>query len=432
MTADTTFTPEVRIVPIDSIKPYANNAKLHSKKQVRQIADCMKEYDVINPIIVDKDSVIIAGHGRLEAAKLLGLKKVPIIAATHLTEAQVRAYRLADNQLTLNSGYDTDVLRVELGELFEMERSFDLEITGFETAEIDLLLDGDSNPKPDPADAVPAIEPVAVTQLGDVWQLGKHRLICGDATKPEPYAVLMQAEKAQAVITDPPYNVPVNGHVCGLGKIQHREFVIGSRMSKAEFDAFLGSFMGNCVAFSVDGSLHYIFIDWRHVYDVIGAGREPYGEPKNICIWAKQNAGMGAMYRSQHEMVVVFKHGTAPHINTILLGKYGRYRTNVWSYAGVNSFGKQQEDLKLHPTVKPVAMLVDAIKDCTRRGHIVLDPFGGSGSTPIACEESGRTARCIELDPLYCDVIVRRWQEHTGQPAVHAQTRKTFNQIASE
>lgn len=280
---------------------------------------------------------------------------------------------------------------------------------------------------------MPAIEAVAVTQPGDIWQLGKHRLICGDSTKLETYAVLMPNEKAQAIITDPPFNIPVDKNVCGLGKIKHREFLMGSgEMTDEEFDGFLSDFMANCAAHSVDGSLHYVFIDWRHIYDVIGAGRKHYSELKNICVWSKQNAGMGAMYRSQHEMVVVFKNGTAPHINTIMLGKYGRYRTNIWSFAGVNSFGKQQEDLKLHPTVKPVAMLVETIKDCTRRKQIVLDPFGGSGSTLIACEDSGRVARCIELDSLYCDVIIRRWQDHTGQQAVHGASGLTFNQKAAQ
>jgi DNA modification methylase len=430
MSISTFTTPEIRLLTIVKLNTYANNAKLHPEKQVQQIANSMREFGFINPIVIDKNNVIIAGHGRYEAAKLLGLKEVPTIVVDHLTEAQVRAYRLADNQLALNSGYDNDLLKIELGTLAEMDLGFDLEITGFETAEIDLMLDGPVEPKPNSADAVPKLAPVAITQPGDIWQLGKHRLICGDSTKPETYTALMQGEKAQAIITDPPFNVPVGGHVCGLGKVQHREFAMASgEMTDPEFDAFLEAFMANCVDHSVDGSLHYVFIDWRHVYNVIGAGRKHYSELKNICVWAKLNGGMGAMYRSQHEMVVLFKNGNAPHINTIQLGKYGRYRTNVWSFAGVNSFGKQQEDLKMHPTVKPVAMLVEAIKDCTRLKQIVLDPFAGSGSTLIACEDSGRVARCIELDPLYCDVIIRRWQQHTGGEAVHVASKMTFAQI---
>lgn len=425
--SDSTHHPTVRVQSISDIIPYENNPKLHPDNQVRLIANCVRECGFINPIVVDKHNVIAAGHGRFEAAKLLELKEVPTIVVDHLSDAQVKAYRLADNQLALRSGYDNDLLRFELGALSEMDLSFDLEMTGFETAEIDLLLDGNEEPKPDPADAVPDVEPVAVTQHGDIWQLGKHRLICGDSTRPETYAALMQDEKAQAIITDPPYNVPIEGHVSGLGKVQHREFVMGCDMTDEEFDTLLDGFMTQTIAYSVDGSLHYIFMDWRHIYNVIDVGQKCYSELKNICVWTKLNGGMGAMYRSQHEMVLVFKNGSAPHINTIQLGKYGRYRTNVWSFSGVNSFGKQQEDLKMHPTVKPVAMLVEAIKDCTRRKHIVLDPFAGSGSTLIACEESGRVARCIELDPLYCDVIIRRWQDHTGQEAVHVDSGLTFN-----
>lgn len=422
----------ISILPVSELKPYEYNAKEHPKDQVQKLANCIREFDFINPIIIDEDKVIIAGHGRFEAAKLLGLTEVPTIPVYHLSKAQVHAYRLADNQITMMSGNDPDLIRVNLGMIMEMNPTFDLEITGFETAEIDLMLDGEPQAQPNPADNVPPVETVPVAQPGDVWQLNEHRLVCGNSTEPEAYEAVMQGEKAQAIITDPPYNVPINGHVSGRGKVQHREFVEGCGMSEEEFNTFLTDFMEHCVAHSVDGSLHYVFIDWRHVYDVIGAGRVHYPELKNICVWTKLNAGMGSMYRSQHELAVLFKSGTAPHINTIQLGKYGRYRSNVWSYAGVNSFGKQQEDLKLHPTVKPVAMLVDAIKDCTRRKHIVLDPFAGSGSTLIACEESGRVARCIELDPLYCDVIIRRWQDHTGQQAVHVASGLTFNQKAAQ
>lgn len=425
-----TSTPMITLLSTTALIAYERNAKLHPKKQVQQIANSIREFGFINPIIIDENKVIIAGHGRFEAAKLLGLEKVPTIVVDYLSKAQEQAYRLADNKLAMNSGFDEELLKVELAELAVEDRSFELEIIGFETAEIDILLDGTAEPKPDPADNVPPVELVAVAQLGDVFLLGEHRLICGDSTKPEVYEALMQGDKAQAIITDPPYSVPISGHVCGLGKIKHREFVMGGGdMTAAEFDAFLDNFMANCVAHSVDGALHYVFMDWRHVYEVIGAGRKHYSELKNICVWSKLNAGMGAMYRSQHEMVVVFKHGTAPHINTIMLGKYGRYRSNIWSFAGVNSFGKQQEDLKMHPTVKPVAMLVEAIKDCTRRKHIVLDPFGGSGSTLIACEDSGRIARCIELDPLYVDLIIRRWQKHTGKQATLQATGQTFAEL---
>lgn len=438
MTYDSRDTAEllskVEYLSTTILASYKQNAKLHPQKQIQQIANSIRQFGFVNPVIIDDDSTIIAGHGRVEAAKLLKLKKAPVLRLSHLTEEEVRAYRLADNQLTLNSGYDNSLLRIELVELSLLELDFDLEITGFETAQIDLIIDGDVE-QVDPDDELPDIDESlpAITKLGDVWQLGNHRLICGDSTKPETYETLMEGEKAQAVVTDPPWNVAIDGHVCGLGKVKHREFAMASgEMSEDEFIAFLVAFIKLCITWSKDGSLHYIFMDWRHIWELISAGRSHYSELKNLCCWNKSNGGMGSLYRSKHELVAVFKAGSKPHINNVELGKYGRYRTNVWDYDGANSFGKGQEDLKLHPTVKPVAMIMDAIKDCTRRGHIVLDPFAGSGSTLIACEKSGRIARCIELDSLYCDVIVRRWQALTGKDAVHVASGKTFNTIANE
>ena len=415
--------PIITLLPIEELKPYLNNAKLHPEEHVAQMAASIEQFRFINPIIIDQNKEIIAGHGRFEAAKKLGLKTVPTLQVDHLSPEEVKAYRLADNQLTLNSGYNYDLLRIELTELSNMELEFDLEITGFHTAELDFILDASAADEAengdDPVDELPETPTEGRVAPGDLWQLGQHLLYCGDALSSVSYIALFAEEKAQVIITDPPYNVPIDGHVCGNGKIKHREFVQASgEMSDAQFLAFLESFMKQCVAYSVDGSLHYIFMDWRHIVAVVTAGKGLYSELKNICIWNKDNGGMGALYRSKHEMIAVFKHGQKPHINNIKLGKHGRYRTNVWDYKGVNSFGKQQEDLKLHPTVKPVALLIDAIKDCTRRHQLVLDPFAGSGSTLIACEKAQRKARCIELDPIYCEVILQRWEAHTGQTAV--------------
>lgn len=415
--------PIITLLPIKELQPYLNNAKLHPEEQVAQIAASIDQFGFINPIIIDQKKVIIAGHGRYEAAKKLGLQQVPTLQAAHLTPEEVKAYRLADNQLTLNSGYNYDLLRMDLTELSSMDMEFDLEITGFHTAELDFILDSSTADKAgeeaDPADAQPEMPTESRVTPGDLWQLGQHLLYCGDALSSVSYIALFAEEKAQVIITDPPYNVRIDGHVCGNGKIKHREFLQASgEMSDTQFAAFLEGCMKQCVAYSVDGSLHYIFMDWRHIVDVVTAGKAMYNELKNICIWNKDNGGMGALYRSKHEMIAVFKHGQKPHINNIKLGKHGRYRTNVWDYKGVNSFGKQQEDLKLHPTVKPVALLIDAIKDCTRRHQLVLDPFAGSGSTLIACEKAQRQARCIELDPIYCEVILQRWEALTGQTAV--------------
>lgn len=416
----------------DKLVPYANNVKKHPQKQVRQIAASIKQFGFINAIIVDENNAIIAGHGRFEATKLLGLKQVPVMRVKNLTPLEIKAYRIADNQLTMNTGFDENLLRIEIKDLISLDPEFELETIGFETAQIDIIL-SDDTPEHDPADDVPAVnETHIVTKLGDVWSIGNHRLVCGDSRYAETFKSLMIDERAHMCLTDPPFNVKVDGHVCGAGKIKHAEFAMASgEMSEDEFITFLATVIALMVKFSRDGSLHYLFIDWRHVYELLVAGRAHYTETKNICVWNKSNGGMGSFYRSKHEFVVVFKNGTAPHLNTIELGAHGRYRTNVWDYAGVNQFGNQ-DDLKSHPTVKNVVMLMDAIKDCTRRGHIVLDPFAGSGSTLIACEKTGRKARCIEYEPKYCDVIIRRWQTLTGLDAIHVATGKTFNQIAQE
>jgi DNA modification methylase len=235
------------------------------------------------------------------------------------------------------------------------------------------------------------------------------------------------------VFADPPYNVPIDGHVSGLGKVKHREFAMGvGEWSPAEFTAFLTSAFRHLAEFSDDGSIHFQCIDWRHLGEMLAAGLEAYTELKNLCVWAKTNAGMGSLYRSQHEFVYVFKSGTASHINNIELGKHGRYRTNLWTYAGVNSFGLDRGDLKLHPTVKPVALVADAIRDCSHRKGLVLDPFLGSGSTLVAAEKTGRLGYGIELDPLYCDVTVRRLKVVCGLEAKLEATGQSFADAAIE
>lgn len=419
---------------ITELKPNPKNPRLHSKKQILQLENCIRKFGFTAPILTDDTNQIIAGHGRFLAAKSLGLDQVPTIPLSHLSKSEAKALMIADNKLTENSTWDSALLSEHFLELSKLDLDFDIEITGFETAEIDFIIDGSNDIGTDPADILPAINSNTppTTKLGDVWQLGEHRLICGDSTNDEVYKALLGRDKAQAIFTDPPYNVKINGHVCGTGKIKHSEFAMASgEMTATEFTEFLTKFIKLSIEFSKDGSLHYICMDWRHIFELISAGKLHYSELKNICIWNKQNGGMGSLYRSKHEFVAVFKNGTKPHINNIELGKHGRYRTNVWDYAGVNSFGRNQNDLELHPTVKPVAMIVDAIKDCTRRKQIVLDPFAGSGSTLIACEKSQRVVRCIELSPLYCDVIIRRWQNLTGQNAIHLSTGKPYNQIKS-
>lgn len=409
-----------------SLRPHPRNARTHQKKQIEQIANSIKAFGFTNPILTDGKSKIIAGHGRVLAAIQLGIEKVPTLCLDYLSDDEIRAYVIADNKLALNAGWDEEILAIELQYLTTLDLDFTVEITGFETTEIDLLIGGIQENSEALEDMTPELSPEtpSVCKPGDIWQLGNHRLVCGNALKEETYHALMGEERADMVFTDPPYNVPIAGHVSGLGKVKHKDFAMAcGEMSESEFTSFLQTFLTHTTAFSGDGSLHYLCMDWRHATEILAAGKAVYNELKNICVWNKDNGGMGSMYRSKHEFVFVFKHGTKPHRNNVELGKYGRYRTNVWDYAGVNTMRKDRMDeLAMHPTVKPVAMIADAILDCTKRNDIVLDPFAGSGSTIIAAERIGRTARVIELDPHYCDVILRRWQDYTGKQAVNAST----------
>ncbi|MEE9249888.1 MAG: DNA methyltransferase [Alphaproteobacteria bacterium] len=419
-----------------ALRPRATNPRTHSKQQIRQIADSIERFGFTNPVLIDRAGGIVAGHGRIEAAKLLGIEKVPTICLEDLTEAEIRAYVIADNRLAENAGWDRELLAIEFQGLLELDLDFDITITGFETPEIDILIgELDADEEADPADQAPELgDGPPVTRTGDIWCIGKHRLICGDATDPEAYARLLDGAEAQMIFTDPPYNVPIEGHVSGLGKVKHREFAMASgEMSEAEFTEFLATVFRNQAGHSAEGAIHFVCMDWRHLGEVLAAGKSAYSEFKNLCVWAKTNGGMGSLYRSQHELVFVFKAGTGPHINNVELGKHGRYRTNIWSYAGINSFGKDRDaELALHPTVKPVKLVADAILDCSRRGSIVLDPFAGSGTTLIAAEQTGRRGYGIELDPLYCDVIVRRLAAAAKVEAVHAITGRAFAEIARE
>jgi DNA modification methylase len=415
------------------LEPATRNARKHSPKQLAQIAASLREFGFVNPILTDAGGRVIAGHGRLEAAKTLGVQQVPTVCLAHLNEAQIRAYRLADNRLAELAGWDEELLTLELGELADLDLGFELDLTGFDTVDLDRLLAGNTSQDEAEEDTAPEPEAHAVSRPGDLWILGNHRLLCGDALLPASYEQLLGNAQAQLVFTDPPYNVPIQGHVSGLGKVHHREFAMASgEMTEPEFIAFLGTLFTNMVAASADGSIHFVCMDWRHMYEVLSAGRGVYVELKNLCVWNKDNGGMGTFYRSKHELVFVFKNGSGPHINNFGLGEGGRYRTNVWDYAGANTFRRgRTEDLAVHPTVKPVTLVMDAIKDCSRRAGIVLDPFGGSGTTLIAAERCGRRGHLMELDPLYVDVTIRRWQALTGKAAVHAVTEETFDQTVA-
>lgn len=424
---------QVEYVDPSGLVGYARNARRHSRKQITQIAASIREFGFNNPILVGPDSVLIAGHARLEAARQLTMTEVPVVRLGHLSDAQRRAYIIADNRLAELSDWSVELLELEVQELAKLEIEFPLEIVGFEGAQLEQLTAPQASKRDDKADLTPVRQGPAVTQLGDIWLTCDHRVICGDALRTETYAALMPDEQARVVFTDPPFNLKIDGHVSGLGNTKHREFLQGSgEMSRPEFTEFLRQFMSNAAGVSVDGAIHFIACDWRHLSELTAASEQVYSEFKQLIVWMKSSGGMGTFYRSRHEFFGVYKVGTAPHTNTFGLGDTGRYRTNCWEYPGVNTFGPgRDEALAMHPTVKPVALVADAIRDVSHRGEVVLDPFGGSGTTLIAAEKTSRKARLIDLDPLFVDVICRRWAAYKGEPARLKSTGQTFDEVAA-
>lgn len=413
-------------VATEKLTPNARNARTHSKKQIRQIAESVRQFGFNNPILVDDEYEVIAGHGRLQAAKELGVREVPVVRLSHLSDAEKRAYVLADNKIALNAGWDGELLAAELGDLagLLLDIDLDLEITGFDTGEIDLILTDFEEPGSSSGkdDDIPMPPETAVAQRGDIWHLGHHRVLCGDARDAGAAKALFADEVAQLVISDPPYNVKVQGHVGGRGKTKHPEFAFASgEMSEDEFRSFLRDSLSVLVDHSKDGALLYLFMDWRHIELLLSVGRELGLCLKNICVWNKTTPGQGSFYRSAHELVAVFAKPGNPTANNVQLGRYGRNRTNVWTYPGVNTFqAGNGGDLALHPTVKPVAMIAEAIKDASRRGDTVFDPFLGSGTALLAAEKVGRRCYGVEYEPRYVDVAIRRWQEMTGKDALLA------------
>lgn len=424
----------LQTMSIGELKPYPRNARTHSKKQIKQIAKSIERFGFTNPVLISDDNEIIAGHGRVLAAQLLGHCTVPTLRLSYLGPAERRAYVLADNKLAQNAGWDRELLGLELQGLIDL--NFEVELTGFTPCEIDIVLEDaqrSATTGQDTEDDIPSVsDQPAIVRLGEVWQLGRHRLICGDARERPVMEALMDDERAHLIFTDPPYNVMIDGHGSGKGRIRHRECAMAAgEMSSQAFTTFLQESLGNAAAVARDGAIAFVCMDWRHMEELLAAGRQVFSELKNLCVWNKANGAMGTFYRSKHELVFVFKVGTAPH--TFGPVEVGRYRTNVWDYAGVNTFRAERADeLAMHPTVKPIALVADAIKDCSRRGEIVLDPFGGSGSTLIAAEKTGRCARLIELDPASCDQIIRRFENVTGKPAKLAATAETFECVSDQ
>jgi DNA modification methylase len=426
----------VDYIPIDDLTLDPDNARAHTRAQIRQIAKSIQSFGYNAPILVDRAGKVIAGHGRLLACRDLGWTEVPIIRLEHLTPLQARAYAIADNRLTETSKWDEALLGQSLNILAQADLDFDMEAIGFSMGEIDLKIEGlDGLVEQDADDTAPPSGP-AVSRPGDLWTLGAHRLLCASALEQTSYERLLGGARAAMVFTDPPYNVKVLGHVSGKGAKHHREFVMASgEMSEAEFSVFLTRTCTLMANASAPGSLHYVFMDWRHVFPLIAAGRSAYEDLINMCVWSKSNGGMGGLYRSAHELICVFKLGGGAHRNNVQLGRFGRNRTNVWAYPGISGFGTRSSEeadlLAQHPTPKPVRLVADAILDASARGDLVLDPFCGSGSTLIACERVGRAARLIELDPLYVDLAIRRWMRLTGEEA-QLETGETFTQRAKD
>lgn len=420
--------------PLDTLTEYPNNPRQHDTKQLIKIQNSIEKFGFINPILVDEHNEIIAGHARLAAARLAHLPQVPVIHLEHLSTAQKKAYRIADNKLAELGTWSIENLQLEFQELEKLDLDFSLGITGFDMGDIDLILEG-KEAKADPkANNIPFIpDNEVVTREGDIWILGEHRIICGNSLQKETLSPLMEDKKADMVFTDPPYNVKINGHVCGAGNVQHKEFKFASgEMTVEEFTQFLKTSFELLCMFSKDGSLHYICMDWRHIKEIMTAA-DVYDQFKNLCVWRKDNAGMGSFYRSQHELIFMFKHGKEPHINNVELGIHGRYRTNVWNYAGVNTpSAENAEKRAMHPTVKPVELIKDAILDASNRGGVVLDTFLGSGSTLIAAEKAGRICYGVELEPKYVDTAIRRY-ESLGEKyiAIHAASGKTYQELLS-
>ena len=416
-----------KLVAIANCKPLGRETRKHPPGQVRKLAASLDRFGFVLPILIDPQGRVVAGWGLVLAARQLGQTELPAVSLTDLSEAELRTLRLALNRIGEDCAWDEEALTIELSEILELAPDIGLEVSGFEMGEIDALLDGGGLEQEDELPEVdPAVGPV--TRLGDLWLLGEHRLLCGDALKAESYDRVMGTERADMGFVDAPYNVAIDGHASGLGRVRHADFAMASgELSPAEFTSFLRTSLGLAARWSRDGAIHFVCMDWRHMKELLAAAEEIYSALKNLCVWRKSNAGMGSLYRSGHELVFVLKVGKGAHINNVALGRYGRHRTNVWDYVSQNALnGTAKSKLALHPTCKPVAMIADAIRDCSNRGGVILDPFGGAGTTLIAAERTGRCARLIELDPIFVDASIERWQRLTGGTARHADRGQPF------
>lgn len=425
------------LTPVESLKPFPDNPRIHTDEQIVRLMASIKAYQFINPIAVDENGMILSGHGRFEAAKKLGMKKVPAVTVYGLTEDEKRALLIADNKLSELSSWDNSLLRRQLEELYV--RDYNLDLTGFSTPELDTIIFADdlqpfSKDNPDDLKPEDIVDHPTVTRKGDLFLLGRHKIYCGNSLDKSSFMAVMDDEAAEICVTDPPYNVRINGNVCGKGSIKHGEFAMASgELSSLQFLEFLIKVFKLINEFTIKNAVIYSFMDWRHMSEIQGAGERIFGALSQVCVWVKSNGGMGTFYRSRHEFVFIFRKGESGHINNFKLGQNGRYRTNVWEYAGINGAKEAgRKLLELHPTVKPVSMIMDAIRDCSNRGGIVLDPFAGSGTVIVAAERTKRCARAIELDERYVDIAIRRWERISGLEAIHDNSGLTFSQLSNQ
>jgi DNA modification methylase len=407
-----------KLVKVADLKALGHETRKHSFSQVAKLARSLDEFGFVLPVLQDEQGRVVAGWGLVLAARKLELLEVPAVTLSDLSEAKLRLLRLALNKLGDESEWAKEALAKEFTDILALEPHIDLEVSGFDPGEIDVALSFGAE---DEEDTIPLIDPNTESRAkpGDLWLLGDHRIYCGDALDPSSYERLLGDEQVQMVFTDPPWNVPIEGNVSGLGRVKHKDFAQASgELTPAQFEDFLVNGLEQSVKRSTDGAIHFICMDWRHLGEILRAGEKLYTELKNLCVWNKTNGGMGSLYRSKHELVFVYKVGKGPHINNIELGKNGRNRYNVWDHAGQNALGAtSKRKLDLHPTVKPVGLVADAIRDCSNFDGIILDPFGGAGTTIIAAERTKRKARVIEIEPRYVDVSIERWERFTGSKA---------------
>jgi DNA modification methylase len=418
-------------LPIAALKLGSRQLRIRKKRDLDSMAASIRQFGFLVPALIDADNLIICGKGRVDAARLLGMTDVPCIRVTHLSEAERRVFAIAENQLGQLAGWDQETLRIELQELSGMDLSFGLELTGFTSAKIDSIVFGGEGGDAR-ENAIPALTDQVVSRLGDLWLLGDSRLLCADATLTESFEQLLEGEQVRVVFTDIPYNVKIAGHVTSGGK--HGEFVMASgEMTDDEFTGFSTQVMHRASENLIDGGLLYYCIDHRHLEHTIAAAAAAKLDRLNLIVWDKKAGGMGSFYRSRHELIFLMRKPGASHVNRVELGKHGRDRSNVWTYEGVNGFGAAKAKAReMHPTVKPLGLVRDAILDCTAKGDAVLDLFSGSGTTIIAAENVGRRGFATELDPRYVDVGLVRWEEFTGREARLASTGQTYREVRAE